>query len=192
MQLDIFPTDSLYKFCAILGLSLIVFNTYYNFEMLSDSRVKTLKLEIEVNKFKQDSIRLINEVKDLNNKLTTAENQSKKGIKIARKTRKAFFEGKGRKREFEKLLVSSNSILADNIKLQKEIDSLLTNIKNENRFLNYKLIELSSQKKLLNEEKGKSNLYSVFLKIGIPIGFIISIYGFFNWRLIQKKLDDKI
>lgn len=39
------PTDNLYKFCAILGLFLIVFNSYYNFEMLSTSDLNSIKLE---------------------------------------------------------------------------------------------------------------------------------------------------
>lgn len=38
------PTDNLYKFCAIVGIILVVFNSYYNLEMKIETGNELTKL----------------------------------------------------------------------------------------------------------------------------------------------------
>ncbi len=199
MQLNSIPTDSLHKFCALLGLSLLIFNTYYIFEMSHSSKIKEIELQLEYDKFYIDlkyqttkSKQLAIDLKSYKKKL---EYNVKQLISINNHLKLIHNGVKPKMTLDEKELIyltNRNSKIDSLIKSQKEqISSLLLNHYLESEKVEILEKEILAKKLILNEETNKLLKYKIFLIVGIFIGFSLTIYGFYQWYNIEKKQNIK-
>lgn len=191
-MLNNLPTDNLYKFCALSGLGLIIFNSYYNFEMLSKSG--------------QDMILFNGELKKHQYELILQEAKAKelyKELKQTIKFREAYIKKqKSLVSAYKKNILSKSEIQDLNISIEKDenvwvengkfIDSLQKKFNSEQESLKLKTIDIDTKSKQIDYENNKNNYYTIFLFLGSIIGVYLTKYGFINWIKIQKILDENL
>ncbi len=186
------PTDNLYKFCALLGLGLMVFNSYYNFEMLSKSN--------------QDMILFNGELKKHLYELALHEKKAKKLFGELKQTIK-FREDYIKKQEslvstYKKNNLTKSEIQDLNISIDRDenvwvengkfIDSLQKAFNSEQESLKLKTIDIDTKSNQIDYENNKTNYYTIFLFLGSIIGVYLTKYGFSNWIKIQKIMDKNL
>jgi len=182
------PTDNLYKFCAIVGIILVVFNSYYNLEMKIETGNELTKLIGEQKKLliksKNHEENLIEFKKilknDLQNKSQLTE-EVKHHIKLAE-------QNKLSKEELIEISSKIDKSLNDK-EFTKKIDSINKIIKKEGQALEFEKIEIETKHELISRQETRTEIYSTYMWFGIITGLILSVFGFVNWWKIQKEID---
>lgn len=182
------PTDNLYKFCAIVGLFLIIFNSYYNMELLIETGNELTKLIGDQKKY---SIELsIHEKKRIvfSEKLKIAVAQKEDLIKNQKKLL-SLLQTKRDPNQIKELDSEVEKATQESYRITKSLDSLNELQSKEYNSLQLKEVEIETKHQLIKRQEIRADIYSKYMWTGVILGFILSFFGFFNWYKIQKKMD---
>ncbi|OYU83361.1 MAG: hypothetical protein CFE24_11695 [Flavobacterium sp. BFFFF2] len=162
---------------------LIIFNTYYNFEMKSSSIQKAIELEGEIKKYEFDKRQFIRKNVDLKERYINANRELKLLIKYTNSLNRQIKENNTSQHKIYKDILNFNS--HSQTKNRRNLDSLNNIVFNANKIINYQAIEIATKKKIIQNENSKILKYSLFLNVGSILGFILASYGFYNWRKLE-------
>jgi hypothetical protein len=163
MDIPNLPTDSYYKFCALIGTLLVFLIGYYTFHRYNILEYNMLQLESHIN---IDSNHHLKELESIKLLSTLRMNLKYKNNKIAYSTD-------------EDGLYYSNS---DIIKLKKEFNTILFN--SRKRQIDFQI----RSDKLQIYLKQIKQLFYIFYPAFL-IGIILALYGYRRWYQIQKIQD---
>lgn len=186
------PTDNLYKFCAIIGLILIIFNSYYNFEMLLDTGTELTKL---IGEQKKHSIKLKSHekiTKDYTQELQNAIDLKNNFFKENERKLLALDQNKLSKKQHNELHIEIESTIQRDDKLDKNL-AFLNKIRNEEyQSIQIEEVEIETKHGLIKQQQKRIDTYSNFMWLGVILGSFLSVYGFSNWIKIQKAMDKEL
>lgn len=158
------PTDSLYKFCALTGIILVLFSTFYPFSLSRDLSTKLENFNYEY-KVMEAELAYTTTLIDNIEKIISTE------VQIQNNTYK--------KDSSKLILMYSNSEI-------KEMYKQLLILKKENYISKANLERIrENMKQFISDIKFIMNIGY----IGITIGGILTFFGFKMWWKIQKKQD---
>lgn len=181
------PTDNLYKFCAILGLVLIVFNSYYNFEMAfnTEKEISILEIDLKKTKFFVDKY---NEDVEVNNQaMKYLISFLDKNNKLLDSINNLIISGRVEKIKSDKLNEFIDNKQAE---YKSKIDDNTLKLHNDREKIFLNFIESEKKSNLIKIEIEKLRKHTWFLFAGGILGIFLSFFGFYNWYKIQK-LNDK-
>lgn len=186
MDIPGIPTDNLYKFCAILGLTLLVFNTYYSTEMSYKAKEETIKFRGESDLAKRNNIEIERQIKTLEAEYKKAESQANycmSRLGLVESQRKKFIQNDKTSIEFENLIVNLHKQASDAQDVVRDIFYKLTGLMENQIKEVYKKDTKYKLKSLAVEKHYKYNLY---LLIGNIIGIVLASWGFRKWYLTER------
>jgi len=176
-------TDTFFKFCATLGLTLIIFNTYYSLEMMYNAKKEHIQFLGDYKYNKQLTLQIEKDIEFIDKKIESAE-------KIRKIDQLRFDEQFNKKISSEVYSTENESLLTD-LKLQfqssaKAVEELYT-LKLEilNTLIKSKN-EITTKEQLYKHSQSKSSRYICTLIIGDLLGLVLAIFGFLNWIRIEK------
>lgn len=163
MEIPSVPTDSFYKFCAIVGTLLILISIYYTSQKKDAIDIKLLEAQSNINVSKNHHIKELETIKLLS--------LLKKNIKNKNTKRAYSIDDDG--------LYYSN---VDITKLKQEQDKILFDSRKRqiDSELNLKLIDLYI--------KQSTFLLRAFYVV-ITLGSVLVVYGYRRWLRNQKEQD---
>jgi len=173
MNIPNLPTDSLYKFLAIAGLSLIVISLYlgYNLEMTHNA---------EAIKFNGDIAIFNKERDDLNSDLEFIKRKLKKLCAVCKCN---CFDKNGDIQILPNFKGSGSSELNEQ---RHEVDSLLINYYDKQNQLVTKGLQIDTQKELIeNSAKYRDTFMNIFMTL-LGAGTVMTLIGFGLW---YKKIQ---
>lgn len=171
------PTDSLYKFLAITGLSIILLASYFFFNAFKNIKQVSLIYNNEIELCSYDET-------DLENELSFIKGKARK---ICLQSNCNCFDKQGNMVLLPDVSASKDNIL---ISKRKTIDSLLNKYMEKKTALNKKALQLQGKNKLLNNEHINFEIYSIWFLNFILIGLIMTISGFYFWYTRIQKFQD--
>lgn len=183
------PTDKLYKFCALLGLFLIVSCLYHRSELMAKKETKAFILDGKIKKYMYNRNRLNEEGTMVNNELSNYlmefERMQKSGSHMIRN----YWHREISKDSFQQLVMEVKLDVTLNEKRKRKIDSLLRGVNEKHELLNLEELDMETKKNLFSREKRKLENYIFFLGIGAFIGLPLSVLGFWKW--FQSENSEK-
>jgi len=190
MNIPSLPTDNLYKFLAIFGLTLIIAGTYlgykknnYYSEMYFEIYSKSKQYENEIEEYKKED----NILSDAINKFAKDQNiiLSKDSLNVSLIEELILY-----KQEYEQRLRNNETLK------NKEYKYLA--LLNRTIFLNEELrrLDILRRKNNINidvyNEANKRDAIKYLIKLCFSFGFIISMFGFIFWYYRIQKYEDHL
>lgn len=179
MNIPNLPTDSLYKFLALAGLSFILISTYMTYNILSNKNQETLKFNGEISIYNYENDKLNSDLKFIKQRLR----------KLCALCNCNCFDKKG------EIQILPNFTKSDNKELnnqRQEIDSLLNGYHDKLDQFNIKTLQIQSKNELLADNEESTHAYmKIFLSL-IATGFLMAVMGFRLWYKRIQIYQDKI
>lgn len=206
MDINSFPTDSLWKFMAITGLVLLVFNAYYNVEMKYQLSLETVDITYKQNKLKEKYKALKVEHDTLNVKYQSIlkKTREEKNLMIQHRDKyRSIIHKVEAKKEFTKqdqhqtdslkkaypnIIIDEETYLAS----EKEASKISEELELKGKKLSEELDLLELEEAKLSLKNSKMNFYFYSLLIGTILGTFFMVTGFSKWYVLQQASDDRI
>ena len=186
MFLPQFPTDNLYKFIFIAGLTIMGATTFLYIEKFGEINNKLDNIETDLLNtnlaFYSDSIKNSFEIENINIILDRGSEEIKKLNKYTKlKNQKSVIKPRLDKLDDDMLVVDKLLSQQRKFVLENKISSHIDSVK-----LDHKLKKLEEENKLLF-------WFSIFCGIIFFCGFKMSVYGYRMWnRKVQKIIDEQL
>lgn len=193
------PTDNLYKFIALSGLTIFV--------------IIIISLSISYNKLQDETDLIETEIDEylyITSKLKDKSERTKLDIKSAKSQMEKYEMAKlvdlhldidelfqrfhnPEQREYYQFIYNNKKDITPEITIVEEIEVELKKLEKLYEDINLNLFQTKRKEELLLLKKERMRWYLSFYIFGIIVSFLTCILGFYLWYFrVQRYLDDKL